>query len=163
MTTHQRMTLRKFRPADLPAVQRVLVTTMDVSFAGVYPPSAIAHLRTHAQPEEILADAQAGYTAVLESDGRIIATGTLTDGKVKRVYVDPEHQGCGLGRRIMAHLERRARAEGLKSVFLYSTTVAKAFYESLGYTVGAAKFGTMEDGARLDYFEMTKDLTGAGK
>jgi GNAT superfamily N-acetyltransferase len=159
MTTEQNMTLRPFRPADVQAVQDLVLGTIDVSYAGVYAPSAIAHFKQHHHAAEILTDAAGGYAVVLERDGVIVATGTLTAaGKITRVYVRPDLQGRGLGKRIMAHLEQQARAAGRASVFLNASLVARRFYESLGYHLREAKSHAMENGARLDYFEMDKPL-----
>ena len=152
--------MRQFRPADLQAVRDLVLGTIDVSFAGVYAPSAIRHFKRHHEVEEILADAAGGYTVVLQRDGEVVATGTLTGaGKITRVYVRADLQGRGLGKRIMAHLERQAAARGHQSVFLSASLVAKRFYESLGYRLREAKSATMEDGEKLDYFEMDKPLT----
>jgi GNAT superfamily N-acetyltransferase len=160
MTTEQNMTLRPFRPADLQAVRDLVLATIDASFAGVYAPSAVRHFRRHHEAQEILADAAGGYAVVLERGGQIVATGTLTGkGKITRVYVRPDLQGRGLGKRVMEHLEQHARATGRASVFLNASTVAKRFYESLGYRLREAKCHTLEDGAKLDYFEMDKPLT----
>jgi GNAT superfamily N-acetyltransferase len=160
MTTQHHTTLRPFRPADLTAVQDLVTRTIDVSFAGAYALSAIRHFKRHHEAQEILADVAGGYAVVLERDGQIIATGTLTgSGKITRVYVRPDLQGRGLGRRIMEHLEQHAREAGFVRVHLNASTVARRFYELLGYRLREAKSHTLEDGARLDYFEMDKPLT----
>jgi GNAT superfamily N-acetyltransferase len=162
MTRQPNITLREFRPADLLPVRKLLLETIHVSFAGVYAPSAVRHFTRHHEPEEILTDAKGGFMILLESDGHIVATGTLTgEGKITRVYVRPDLQGRGLGKRIMARLEQHARDQGRQSVFLYSSLVAKRFYESLGYRLRAAKTATMDDDERLDYFEMDKSMIDA--
>lgn len=159
MTTQDNMTFREFRPADAAAVHGLVLRTVEVSFAAVYAPSAIEHFRHHHEEQEILADAAGGCAVVVECGGRMVATGTLTGaGEIKRVYVHPDIQGRGLGRRIMAELERRGRQRGLARVFLHASLVARPFYEALGYRLLAAKTATMPDGAPLDYFEMDKPL-----
>ncbi len=158
MVTRENMTIRPFRPADSPAVHKLLLETVDGALAGTYAPSAVRHFKKHHDVEEILGDAAGGYAVVLECAGEVVATGMLVDGEIKRVYVHPDCQRRGLGRRIMAHLEARALAAGLKSVRLHSTIVARPFYESLGYGLTEAKCATMEDGQPLEYFEMTKHL-----
>lgn len=166
MTTDLDTTLREFRPADLAAVRELLLETVHVSYAGIYPPSAIRHFAQHHEAEQIVADAAGGFAVVVERDGQIVGTGTLTgEGKVARVYVRPDVQGRGLGRQIMARLEEQARAAGMGRVFLFASIPARRFYEALGYRLVEAKTATMEDGEKLDYFEMDKDLTdgrGAG-
>ena len=158
MTTIENTTLREFRPADLPAVRELLLETMHVSYAGIYAPSAIRHFTRHHEPKNILTDAQEGLAVVLERDGQIVGTGALVGDKITRVYVRPDLQRRGLGKRIMAGLEEHARAEGRRSVFLNASIPARRFYEAAGYRLVAAKTATMDDGERLDYFEMDKDL-----
>lgn len=70
-----------------------------------------------------------------------VGCGALTfqgDGlaEVKRVWVAPSARGLGLGRRIMADLEDRARAAGVRTLRLDtndSLTEAIALYRKLGY------------------------------
>ena len=146
----EEITLRGFRQADLPAVQALILETIDISYTNVYPPSAMEHFREHHTFEEILADATAGYTVVLILDGRIVGTGTLVGGKVTRVYVAPTHQRRGLGKKIMADLERQARTSGHGRVRLYSSIPARPFYDSLGYRLEAEKAAEMADGEHLE-------------
>ncbi len=82
------------------------------------------------------------------------------DGKITRVYVNPPDQGRGLRKRIMDLLEQRANADGREQLFLYSSTVARRFYELLGYRIEAEEFAEMEDGEYLEYIEMIKCLKG---
>lgn len=158
MRDRKNIRLREFRPADLAPVQEFLFKTIDVSYTKVYSPSAIQHFKDHHTTEEILHDAKEGYLVVLESDDGIIGTGTLLGNKVTRVYVKPEDRRCGFGKRIMNVLEQHARHNGLRTVLLYSSVVAKPFYESLGYRIEAQKSVQMEDGEHLEYFHMVKCL-----
>jgi len=150
--------LRAFAPRDLSAVSAMIHRTIDVSYAGVYPPLAIAHFHEHHTADKIAADAEQGYAVVLERDGRIVATGTLVGDDVRRVYVDPACQGQGLGTAIMRALEDRARGDGIAQIELYSSVVAKPFYDRLGYAVGEEGAGDVGEGQVLRYFRMVKRL-----
>lgn len=58
-------------------------------------------------------------------------------GKVERVAVRGAHRGEGVGRRLMAAVERTAAERGFETLALDSQTHAAGFYERLGYgTVG---------------------------
>lgn len=61
----------------------------------------------------------------------------LADGlEVEQVYVLASHQGLGLGRRLLAHAEQRARAEGLGFLWLgvwEHNQRAIAVYERVGF------------------------------
>ncbi len=56
--------------------------------------------------------------------------------EIKRMWIHPDQRGRGLGRRLLADLEDRARAMGHHTVRLDTSThlpVASAFYRSAGY------------------------------
>ena len=68
--------------------------------------------------------ASADMTVFVARDGgKAVAMGSLRRhsggvGEVKRMYTMPEHQGQGIGKRILAEIEAMARREGLASLAL---------------------------------------------
>lgn len=78
---------------------------------------------------------------VYKSEGKIVGVAALQveseeTGKLKWVYVLPEHQRKGMGTALITHLEQKARAKGLKKMRL--RTIEKAdqavnFYKKLEY------------------------------
>ncbi len=74
-------------------------------------------------------------------------------------YVDPEVQGTGIGRRLMAHLEKEARTSGLARLRLHTASNARGFYERLGYRVVGEESVTL-GGAAFQRWCMEKDLLG---
>lgn len=59
-----------------------------------------------------------------------------TDGEIKRMYVRPQFRGRGYSRRLLAELERTARAAGLDRLVLETgleQPEAIALYRSAGY------------------------------
>ena len=72
---------------------------------------------------------------------RTVACGTVRRlaagvGEIKRMWVDPAARGVGLGRRMLAHLEHLAAAQGLHLVRLDTNatlTEAIALYDRSGY------------------------------
>ena len=74
-------------------------------------------------------------------DGDVVATGgyrRADDGavEIRRMRVDPDHQGNGYARRLLDRLEARAAAEGFERAVLEThedLTAARALYESAGY------------------------------
>lgn len=76
-----------------------------------------------------------------ERSGQVVASvmGTYDGhrGRVKRCVVDPVEQGTGLGRQIMAELERRFLARGITELRLEvwaENTGAQAFWSNMGWT-----------------------------
>jgi GNAT superfamily N-acetyltransferase len=150
--------LRQFRAEDLAAVTALVRRTIDLSYAGIYPPLAIAHFHEHHTDEEITSNAEQGYTVVAERNGRIVATGTLVGDDVRRVYVEQAWQGRGLGRAIMEELEGRAAEQGAEEVQVYASLPAKPFYEQLGYVVVEEGARDCGEGQTLRWFHMSKRI-----
>jgi amino-acid N-acetyltransferase len=74
---------------------------------------------------------------ILASDaGRIIGTGALEHfggaALLRSVAVEPQWQRSGVGRVLVAELERRARAAGVDELILLTMTAAD-FFRRLGY------------------------------
>ena len=82
-----------------------------------------------------------GCFIVIESGGEPVACGGVKrldgeTGEIKRMYVVPEIRGRGVGRALLAELERRCRELGYGTVRLDTgpdQPGAKALYESAGY------------------------------
>jgi GNAT superfamily N-acetyltransferase len=82
-----------------------------------------------------------GDFLVLRADADLVACGgiqqhTAVVGEIKRMWVDPEWRGCGLGVRLLTALERRAVELGYREVYLDTNaalTEAVAMYEGAGY------------------------------
>ncbi len=74
------------------------------------------------------------YCVVDELDGGIQGVGLLhRSGELRLFYVAPGHERRGVGRSIHEALVSHAQIWGLAKLHLESTSVARRFYESLGY------------------------------
>src|SRR5262249_39633860 len=67
------------------------------------------------------------------SDRGILGTVSLGNGKLHSMFVEPRHQGQGVGRSLVEYLERHAILSGLFDLRLSSSITARPFYEKLGY------------------------------
>jgi ribosomal protein S18 acetylase RimI-like enzyme len=54
-------------------------------------------------------------------------------GRLYQMAVAPEHQGSGVGRRLVERLETRLRGDGIVRVELHARDAAVGFYQRLGY------------------------------
>ncbi len=80
-------------------------------------------------------------TLLMRSDDRIVGTGALRrlgpDLEVKRMFVDPDQRGRGLGRMLLTDLEARAREVGAPRLLLHTgerQPEALALYRASGFT-----------------------------
>jgi ribosomal protein S18 acetylase RimI-like enzyme len=126
------MGIRLAESADRAAVEAIVRTAYEpwVQVIGVRPLPLVADYG------ELITE---GHVHVLEN-GEIDALIVLQpdDGVllVENVAVRPDRQGRGLGRRLMAFAEFRARSLGLRALRLYTNEKMVSnigLYESLGY------------------------------
>ena len=103
---------------------------------------------------------EAFHLAVWDVAGEPIAVGRLhtnspLEAQVRFMAVDPRFKGCGLGTRVLAGLEKRARDLGVERLVLNAREEARGFYRRHGYEeIGAAPtlFGA------LLHFRMKKSI-----
>ena len=100
---------------------------------------------------------EAAYTLVVESERRVLAVGCLSEGEIKRLYVDPSVQRAGVGRALVAAFEEEATRQCRKSIHVDASPSSVGFYERLGFT--ALREDTLTRGAATFLFViMTKEL-----
>ena len=82
------MNIREFERPDLAEVRELIYRTIDICYKKDYCPEAIKFFKDWHRDERILKDFEEGYMIVLVENERMIATGTVTDGEIKRVFVE---------------------------------------------------------------------------
>jgi GNAT superfamily N-acetyltransferase len=150
--------IRESQRADLAAIKALVHKTITTCYPSRYCAEAVRFFIDYHDAEAILRDAREGRTMVLDKASRILGTGSLVGGEIKRVFVDPTFQKQGFGRRIVERLEEAATRQGVKTVKLDASLPSKVFYERLGYVTTQAAFLPVENGRRLDFFKMQKTL-----
>jgi drug/metabolite transporter (DMT)-like permease/GNAT superfamily N-acetyltransferase len=147
-------------PASDPAAAALLhAYATEVADRVVREPDRVATVPAEYEPPS-------GTFIVLYDDARPVACGgirSLGDGiaEVKRMYVDPDARGNGVGARVLTQLEDEARKLGYGRLRLdtaASLTAAQALYRSSGYTEIADYNGNP---AASHWFE--KDLAGVAQ
>ena len=88
----------------------------------------------------------------------MVASGSLVDGEILAVFVQPRLQKGGRGRALMRALEEEARARGVSQIRLSSSLPSKKFYDSLGYKITEEKSIDVGEGQRLDFWKAVKEL-----
>lgn len=109
-----------------------VVDVMDIEY------KSYDHPWTHGIFEDCL---RVGYCSwVMELDGEIIGYGVMSiaagEAHVLNICIDPDYQGRGLGRKILARLLSLAKDHNVDTVFLevrISNQVAQMLYESEGF------------------------------
>lgn len=102
-------------------------------------------------------------TWVAVVDDRPIGHVTVLGHQLVHLFVEPEHQGAGLGKRLLALGEARLAADGHTSFELHARVenlAAIAFYQAAGWTVTEEIVHTVEHGISYDERVMVKKQHG---
>lgn len=86
-------------------------------------------------------------------DGVPIGHFTVSGHQLVHLFVDPDHQGMGLGRRLLAQGETMIAADGHTDFELHARVenlAAIAFYEAAGWTMTDRVIHTVEHGISYD-------------
>lgn len=98
--------------------------------------SAIALLKNNNLPTEDISDKTGLF--VLEEENKVVGTIALehdtTDALLRSLAVTEEKRTTGLGKKLVAFIEDHARKNGIKNIYLLTTTAAD-FFSKGGYEV----------------------------
>lgn len=79
---------------------------------------------------------QAKLTYVVEENGQILGFGQLeSDGHIDCFYCHNKYQRKGVGSMLLNHIEKTAKALGIKRLFTEASITAKPFFQILGFSV----------------------------
>jgi putative acetyltransferase len=127
------LTIRQ-EPPDQPDVMR-LIAALDAQMTALYPAES-----NHLLDVAALSDPAVSFLVVRAGDEAIGCGALLRDprgwGEVKRMYVQPGQRGRGIGRRVLAELEKLAREARLPLLRLETgihNAEALALYRRAGF------------------------------
>lgn len=125
--------IRAAHPDDAPAVSEVILAALRETNARDYTPSVIERLQQSFSPDavRVLIGKRKAFVAVAGS--RIVGTAGLDGSVVRTVFVAPDVQGQGVGRMLMAEIERVSRDAGIETLTVPSSVTAESFYAKLGF------------------------------
>jgi ribosomal protein S18 acetylase RimI-like enzyme len=140
--------VREARPADAPAIARVHVDSWRSAYAGMLPDNVLIgmSLQTHTQRwARIIGSRRKGETVLVSevpnagvvgfgSCGRAGVRQLPLSGEIYTLYVHPEWQDRGLGRRLLRRLFDSLVVRGMNSavVWVLAENPSRFFYETMG-------------------------------
>jgi N-acetylglutamate synthase-like GNAT family acetyltransferase len=134
--------IRAAQDADAAAVSEVILSALRETNAKDYPREVIERLQMSFTPSAVLDLMGRRKVFIATSGQQIVGTASLDQNVVRTVFVAPEVQGHGVGRRLMAEIERNAREAGVTRLVVPSSVSAQRFYAKLGFTaVGDHYYG----------------------
>jgi GNAT superfamily N-acetyltransferase len=158
MSEKEKVLIRDYGKKDLENLEYAVHRTIKESYDEAYPPEAIKYFLELHSKENMQRDIPNGRTVILELKDKIIATGSIVKDEIKRVFILPEYQGKGLGRKIMEKLEGIALANGIRKVKLCASLPSKDFYLALGYKILRFTYLPVENDRKLEYYDMEKQI-----
>jgi ribosomal protein S18 acetylase RimI-like enzyme len=132
------MTIRRARPADLPALTRVAYAAKQ---HWGYPDAWMALWRDDLTFTAATLEQYAVFC--MEQDAGIVATYALRcdeqEAELEHFWVDPACMGQGFGRQLFEHACTQATASGARQLRIASDPHAEGFYRAMG----ARRIGTV--------------------
>ena len=102
MTPRDTIEIRPATTDDAAAICRVAIRTLRESNARDYSADVIARLAAGFSPQRIAALIAGRSFYVAIAHGTIVGTANLDGAAARAVFVDPDHQGEGIGASLMA-------------------------------------------------------------
>lgn len=161
------MIIRRFEEKDARAVSELIVTTVRISNAKDYPAELTEELVRRETPENALWLAGWTHFYVAQDGDRIVGCGAIgpywgkeDESSLFTVFVAPDRQGQGVGRKIVETLEKDEYFVRAKRVEIPASVTGVPFYLKMGY--GYKNGVTEPDAEHLVRMEKHKE-TGAGR
>jgi len=118
---------------DATAISRVIIGALRETNAQDYTPAIIEQVEQSFSTEAILCLLTQRQVYVAIIDDHVVATASLDRDIVRSVFVDPDCQGKGIGKQLMAKIQAIAISGGVKLLRVPSSITAEGFYASLGF------------------------------
>lgn len=130
----------KFKTGDCGKLSDLIIKTLRTSNSGDYSPGQIDRFISEYSPEKILYYSKSRTIYVAVENNKIVATISMAKHNkipgcaiLLSLFVDPEHQGCGIGTDLVKYAEREALTYPADTIVVPSSLTAHEFYKKLGY------------------------------
>ena len=134
------MNIRRFTADDAEKVSAMIIQTLKTTNSKDYSEEAINAFERQLQPSHILERAGWTHFYVVEDNDSIIGCGAIgpywgseTESSLFTIFVLPEYQGMGIGRKIIETLEQDEYFLRAKRIEIPASITAVNFYRKLGY------------------------------
>lgn len=159
-TEAARLCLRRASFEDVPALLRLIEAAVEQGCREHYSASQRrAVFLTYA--ESLFVDVVSPFdTIVAERAGRALGMAQLdpSAGRLRALFVAPELQGRGLGRVLLAAVQRLARGHGLRDIEGAMSLNAVSFYRRAGFLDGSGPEHLVRGGIVVPVVTMRKSL-----
>lgn len=134
------MIVRKFEEKDAEAVSQLIRTTIEISNRKDYPGELMDELIRSETPEHVLGRAAWTHMYVIQDREKIVGCGAIgpywgkeDESSLFTIFVLPEYQGRGVGRKIMETLEADEYFLRARRIEIPASITGVPFYLRMGY------------------------------
>ena len=160
------MIIRRFTDDDAEKVSALIIRTEKITNSKDYSEEWISAFEKRAQPSDMLERASWTHFYVVEDNDSIIGCGAIgpywdseTESSLFNIFVSPEYQGTGIGRKIIETLEQDEYFLRAKRIEIPASITAVNFYRKLGYDFkNGVDRPDEEQMYRLEKFRYTDDF-----
>ena len=118
---------------DLQVVKYITVETINQIYPHYYPKGAVEFFIEHHNDTNILTDIEFGKVFLyINDDGQPVGTVSIKENDICRLFVLPQYQGKGYGRKLLDFAESKI-AENYDEILLDASLPAKRIYLKRGY------------------------------
>ena len=134
------VSLEIIKENEFEETHNMIARSCRASFPAFYPQGSIDYVIESLAPEKIKSRASLTHFYVVKDEGKIIGCGAIgpywgseTESSLFTIFVDPDYQGKGIGRKIIETLEADEYALRAKRIEIPAGMVAIPFYKKMGY------------------------------
>lgn len=152
------MKLRRAKFEEYSIIYELVSKTIEDVYPKYYPLGVVNFFLKYHSEERIKCAFEEESVLVGLEDDKIVATGSLYNNEIKRMFVHKDYQGRGIGKKLIEELEKVALSQGFNKVILDSSLSGYGLYSNSGYVnISYNKLET-ETGEILCYNTMEKLL-----
>ena len=134
------MNIRLVCEKDFETLHEMIAKTCRISFAPFYPEKFIEKTIESLNVEKLKIRASWTHFYVVTDNDAIIGCGAIgaywgseTESSLFTIFVDPDYQGKGIGKKIIETLENDVYFKRAKRIEIPAGIVALPFYKKMGY------------------------------
>src|SRR5262249_32172833 len=121
-------TIRPAREDDAGQISAVILRTLRETNAKDYAREIIGRIELRLSPSAVLEQIGKRTVFVAAIGGRVVGPASLDGSVVRTVFVSPDVQARGIGKLLMAEVERTARERNIGRLAVPSSISAETFY-----------------------------------
>jgi N-acetylglutamate synthase-like GNAT family acetyltransferase len=126
-------TIRPALEDDADDISGVILRALRETNAKDYTDEIIARVERSFSPNAVRELIGNRTVLVAALGSRVVGTASLDGSVVRTVFVAPDVQGRGVGKLLMAEIERTARERSIATLTVPSSVTAETFYAKLGF------------------------------